>query len=283
MKALAVLIVAAALCTGVLYGGPPIAEWLIARLPASAQQGPLADTVFTITLFGALVVFALIGGRIAGRSAARPGSRPGRMLVGGAALGAVGVLVTALYAWLAGGLGLAATTGTAGMLLWGAALVLVETVSEEMFFRGWLQPVLVASWGAVAGIVVAAIVFAGLHILGGTRDPVSIINLFLGGVLFGMLARHSGGIAGAAAAHFAWNVTETIVLGLTPNPGLGSFGALINYELVGPSLWGGSQEGLNASVAMTLTLVALLVALGLLMRGAPDGPGVAATPLGEPA
>ena len=64
----------------------------------------------------------------------------------------------------------------------------------------------------------------------------------------------------------AWNGTEQLMLGLDPNPGVGSFGTLLDFDLTGPSIWGGSEEGLNASLAMSVALAVLLVPLVLAVR-----------------
>jgi membrane protease YdiL (CAAX protease family) len=116
--------------------------------------------------------------------------------------------------------------------------------------------------------VVTAFGFALLHFLGGARDPLSLANLFLGGLLFGVLAWAGASIWPAMAAHFMWNAIEQLVFGLDPNPGLGGFGALANLDLVGASAWGGSGEGLNASIGMAFALLAILTPLILLQRKA---------------
>ena len=145
----------------------------------------------------------------------------------------------------------------AGMFLWGTALIVIQSGSEEVFFRGWIQPILVKAWG-FAGILTTAATFAALHLIGGAISVVSVLNMFLGGVLFGLLAARYGGIAVAVAAHFAWNWAEQLLFGLYPNPGIGSFGSILNFDLVGSSWWGGSDEGLNASIATTFALAILL-------------------------
>ncbi|KTT68023.1 hypothetical protein [Sphingomonas sanguinis] len=48
-------------------------------------------------------------------------------------------------------------------------------------------------------------------------------------------------------------------MGLDPNPGVGAFGAVLDLDLRGASLWGGSDQGLNGSWAMSLSLLALVV------------------------
>jgi membrane protease YdiL (CAAX protease family) len=180
-----------------------------------------------------------------------------------------GLGAAALYARLAGSLSQAGSPGTPGLILWGSAIILFQSSAAEVFFRGWIQRVLAPHWGALIGVQVTAAVFAGLHLIGGATAPLSVVNLFLGGLMLGLLALDRGGLAAAIGAHFAWNWLEQIGLGLSPNPGVGSFGSLIDFDLGGPSIWGGSSEGLNASLAMTFSLSAIVAALAFLVRRTP--------------
>lgn len=267
MGALMTLVVALAWCGLVLLVGPGIAEWLDARLAGGDDAGAYAvlETVFALVIFGPLLAAALVGSRIAGLNPLAIGRSAPRLVTIGAALGAGGLGVAAGYAWVAGALVTASSAPTGvELLLWGTLLILFMTGVEEVYFRGWLQPVLARRFGSAVAVLLSALAFAALHSMGGARSPVSILNLFLGGLLFGVLAARGGGIGGAVAAHFAWNWSEQIGLGLDPNPGVGSFGALADLDLVGPAWWGGSDEGLNASIAMTLALVAMLVPLLIL-------------------
>ncbi|MET0246329.1 MAG: CPBP family intramembrane glutamate endopeptidase, partial [Sphingomonas sp.] len=80
----------------------------------------------------------------------------------------------------------------------------------------------------------------------------------------------SGGIAAPIAAHFAWNGSEQLIFGLDPNPGVGPFGSVLDLDLAGAARWGGSAEGLNASVGMTIALLVVLVPLLIAARPAPE-------------
>jgi membrane protease YdiL (CAAX protease family) len=144
-------------------------------------------------------------------------------------------------------------------LLAGTVLTIIQCSAEEMLLRGWLQPVLAEHWHSWVAVIAAALVFAALHLLGGARSPLTLVNLLLAGIFFGLLALRTGGIAAPIAAHFAWNWSEALLLGLDVNPGVGSYGALFNLELSGSSWWGGSQEGLNSSIGVTFVLVALVI------------------------
>jgi len=233
-------------------------------LGAHAGNVALVETVFATAVFGILIVAALIAGALVGRNVAAAGPRPGPMAAIGLAVGIGGVSIATGYAAIAGTLTTGAGAGTgAGLLLLGAGAVAVQVVGEEVFFRGWLQPALVDRWSPAAGVVATALLFAGLHVVGGARAPLSIANLFLGGLMFGLFALRGRGLAGAVGVHFGWNATEQLVWGLDPNPGVGGFGAIADRDLAGAALWGGSGEGLNASIGMTAVLLAILAALAL--------------------
>lgn len=271
MAALITFAVAIALCALIVLFGPGLAEQAGGLLGEAGQENyPALETIAVIVIYGGLLLFALVGASISRVNPLRLGRRPLRMAAVGAAFGLCGLGAAAAYALVAGALGdgESAPTGP-GLLLWGSLLILFMAAAEEIYFRGWVQPVLSARYGAAAGVLLSALAFAALHLMGGARSPTSIINLFLGGLLFGLLALRGGGIAAAVAAHFTWNWSEQIVLGLDPNPGVGTFGAIVNYDLSGAALWGGSDEGLNASIAMTIALLALVIPLIILARATP--------------
>ena len=269
MIAILVLVAAILLCGVIVYFGPAVAESLIPLLPAAQQQElAVIETLFSVVIFGGLLSFAIVGGALTGVNPFRTGRKPLQSVGVGLTIGLAGVVAAATLAWVAGTLA-AATPLPQNMLvlLWGASVIFVQTASEEVYFRGWLQPVLVARWGKIAGIVVAALAFSALHVMGGARTPLSLLNLFLGGLLFGFLAAYKGGLMAAIGAHFAWNASEQILFGLDPNPGVGSFGALLDLDMAGVAAWGGSDEGLNASLAMTASLLALIAPLWILAKG----------------
>ncbi len=268
MIALGVLAVAILLCGFVVYFGPAAGERLIPLLSEAQQQNvPLLESLFSLIIFGSLLLFALVGGALLRVNPLRLGEKPGKRALVGLVFGAFGIVVATAYAGINGTLlGGVVLKADPAMLAWGVAIILFQTGSEEIYFRGWLQPVLAARWGEHAAVIVAALAFAALHVMGGARSPTTLLNMFLGGLLFGYLAAYGRGLAGPIAAHFAWNGTEQLLLGLDPNPGLGSFGAFLDLELRGSAAWGGSDEGLNASIAMTFALFALIVPLLIMAR-----------------
>lgn len=213
-------------------------------------------------LFVPLIVLALVLGYLDHRSVVRLGEARGRWALIGLAMGTGGFLVTIGYAWLNGGVvaGVEVPAGI-GMIMVGLLLIMLQVATEEVLFRGWLQPALTERIGVNLGIALGAVLFATFHLTAGVRAPLSLVNLVLGGVLFGLLAQRSGGLIAPIAAHFAWNSIEDLGFGLVPNPSTGPLGALADYDLMGATLWGGHEEGLNASIGTTLVLLALIIPL----------------------
>lgn len=262
----AVIALVAAVLIGalVLLAGPGLADALLDRLGIA---GPAAsEALFTLTIFGPLLVVAVAAGALWGVHALAPGERAGRWGGIGLAIGLGGVSLALGYAALAGTARAAPGSGGSAVLLLGALVVLVQVLAEEAMFRGWLQPVLARAWGVVLAVVVTTLAFVALHVAGGARSPVTLANLLLGGLVFGTLAALGRGIAGAVAMHWGWNGAEQLLFGLDPNPGVGGFGAWWDFELTGAGLWGGSAEGLNASLGMTAVLLAVLLPLAAVAR-----------------
>jgi membrane protease YdiL (CAAX protease family) len=267
MRAVLTLILGIAGCALILWLGPAAAETILPLLSVSQQgNAAIVEIIFALIVYGGLLLFALLCTRIQ-RTRLRLGRTPMGMLAVGGAVGAIGLGAAVLLAKLAGSLqASAAPASSAGLILCGTGLVLFAASAEEVYFRGWIQPAVAASSGMAAAVLLSSACFSTLHILGGARGPLTLLNLFLGGLLFGLLAARGAGLAAPIGAHAVWNWSEQIGLGLDPNPGVGSFGALSSFDLVGRPVWGGSGQGLNGSLAMTISLIALLAPMLILMR-----------------
>lgn len=229
-------------------------------LPTSSPMA--AAAVFYLIVFAPLIIGAILFGWLEGIAPWSVGQRPAIWLPVGFALGLGGFAAALGYSYLSGGVVQGAGAGVGGAVLIGAMLLTVfQTGSEELFFRGWLLKSFAAKTGIIGGVLLSSLLFSAFHILGGARGPVTLVNLLLGGVWFALLAYRSGGILAPLSAHAAWNTFEDTILGMVPNPGVGEFGSVVDLDLVGPSYWGGTVEGMNTSIGMTIVLVALIVPL----------------------
>ena len=227
------------------------------RTAPGAWPDILSSGALQCLIFGLFFAAALIATGVEGRRPWRREARGSTALITGLAIGALGFCTAVALAAVAGGVVAAPAGSTPSPLLpiaFGAVVIALQSVSEEAFFRGWLQPVLSADWGPWVGLLVTSALFAALHIIAGAQGAMAVVNLFLGGLLFGVLAMRTGNLIAPAAAHFAWNWTESGVSGLNGDP----TGSLINLKFAGTPLWNGGADTMNGSLATTFVLVALV-------------------------
>lgn len=279
-RAWMVLVLGVASCAAAIVLGRALGAHLASAV-AARMAGPwaaiLGQAGFYLCVFLPLWLVALAGGAAEGRSVWRAEPRAPLGAAAGVALGALGF---AAAVGLASSLGVVVPAAqpqaaVAGATAVGLLIVAFQAGGEEIFFRGWIQPVLCARLGPWVGLAITAAMFMGLHLVGGVRSPLAVLNLFLGGLLFGLLALRTGGLWTAFAAHWAWNWTESGAFGLDPNPGVAPTGALADLDLTGASLWSGGGDGMNGSPAATLVLVILVTGLIILAPRQSRTPAVA--------
>ncbi len=83
--------------------------------------------------------------------------------------------------------------------------IAIAPVAEELAFRGFLQPLLVRSFGAVVGVLGAAIPFGILHYREYGNSWRHAVVISLAGVGFGVMRHRTGSTRASAAMHAAYN------------------------------------------------------------------------------
>lgn len=98
--------------------------------------------------------------------------------------------------------------------------VFIQSSAEELLCRGYLFRRLLNSYHKpVIAIGGNALFFACLHLLNTGVTVLSVINIFLSGVLFSIIVYYTKSLLGAFALHAAWNFNQNIIFGL-PNSGI---------------------------------------------------------------
>lgn len=100
------------------------------------------------------------------------------------------------------------------------AAVFVQSSAEELLCRGFLYQRLMRSYHRLAVAIIGnSLFFALLHLLNDGVTALSILNIFVVGILFSLITYYMDSIWCAMAAHAAWNFTQNIIFGL-PNSGM---------------------------------------------------------------
>jgi uncharacterized protein len=220
---------------------------------------------FLLLVFVPLALIGWAGGRWLGGGGTGAVGGPVSLATFGLAIGITATLAAFAILMLLGRttIGTLHYSGTLLSLAAGTLAIFVQSTSEEIFFRGWIQAAISRYWGSWAGLIAAALLFAAMH-YAVVHTWQALGNVFLAGLVFGALYRATGNIIAPAMAHFGWNWTEFLLLDLLPK-GENPFGNIFDYDLKeGTAMFGGTADGMNASIAVTAVL-GLLFALVLLV------------------
>jgi membrane protease YdiL (CAAX protease family) len=131
---------------------------------------------------------------------------------------------------------------------------------EEMVFRGYLVKnvaeglsggVLGARWGTVVAVLVPAAFFGWLHATNANATVLSVVNIGIFGILFGVAYVLTGELALPLGLHFAWDFTQGFGFGRSPDPSaLGTL--LLMEESNGDArLWTGWPNGIEGGLIGT--------------------------------
>lgn len=98
--------------------------------------------------------------------------------------------------------------------------VIIQSSYEEFLTRGFLYERLRLSYrNPLVAIIGNSLLFTILHLFNPGIDFLSIMNIFLVGILFSLIVYYHHSLWLACAWHAGWNFTQNIIFGL-PNSGL---------------------------------------------------------------
>jgi membrane protease YdiL (CAAX protease family) len=90
--------------------------------------------------------------------------------------------------------------------------VTLAPIIEELLFRGFLQPVLVDSFGVLPGILVTSAIFGAVHLPEYGYLWQSGVMLTLVGFVFGVVRHVSGSTRASAITHVSYNALPVLAL-----------------------------------------------------------------------
>jgi uncharacterized protein len=101
------------------------------------------------------------------------------------------------------------------LALFGALAVTLAPLFEELFFRGFLQPLLSRSFGVLAGISITALVFGLLHAPEYAWAWQYVVAVSLAGAVFGWVRARTNSIIPSTVMHGCYNLVFVIALYVT--------------------------------------------------------------------
>lgn len=107
-------------------------------------------------------------------------------------------------------------TATPALLaLFGLMAITIAPLFEEMFFRGFLQPLLARTLGTVAGIGVTATIFGAMHAPEYAMAWQYVLAVGLAGAAFGVVRARTNSIIPCTIMHGSFNLCSVIGLAVS--------------------------------------------------------------------
>lgn len=192
------------------------------------------------------------------------------MLLGlGIGFALIALLVAVLWAFGMARVSWQSVDGQAVLLLLGiAGILLVAGAFEELLLRGYLFQTLLRGIGPLATLLFTSALFASMHLGNPGVHLLAVANIFLAGVLFGLLYLRLGSLAVPIGMHAGWNLAQA-VLGM-PISGLTLDASTpVTTTLLGSFLFAGGKFGIEGTVSASVLLLGLIAVLAYTRRGLP--------------
>lgn len=135
---------------------------------------------------------------------------------------------------------------------------LIQSTYEEVVTRAYLIPTIERRYGVWPALILSSLLFTLLHGSNPNVNWVGLLNIFLAGMILGMLFIRFRTIWAPIGMHSFWNFLQGSVLGFEVS-GMGVY-SLIDTTEVGNDLITGGAFGFEGSI---LSVVFLLIGCGL--------------------
>ena len=131
---------------------------------------------------------------------------------------------------------------------------MIQGMAEEVICRGYLLVSLSRNHSVWYSVVISSGVFMAMHMSNDHMTLLAFINIFLCGLLFGLIFVERGNIWMVAALHSGWNFLQNNIFGI-PVSGMAQGNSVFTTTFVdGRSLINGGAFGAEGGIAVTVVL-----------------------------
>jgi membrane protease YdiL (CAAX protease family) len=109
------------------------------------------------------------------------------------------------------------TSSRLNFALFAVTAIVFAPIFEELFFRGFIQPLLSRTFGVIAGVLITAAMFGSLHLMEYSWAWQYALFISLAGAIFGWLRARTGSIIPSTVMHGAFNAVSVVALAFGKN------------------------------------------------------------------
>jgi uncharacterized protein len=138
-------------------------------------------------------------------------------------------------------------------------IMLLVAITEELVIRGYILNNLMESFPKWPSLLLSAALFAAIHFFNPGFNWLSMLGIFVGGILLGLNYIYTKNLWFGIAFHFAWNFFQGPVLGYSVS-GLET-DSLMAQNINGPVWLTGGQFGFESSLVASFFILIVLLYL----------------------
>ena len=150
-------------------------------------------------------------------------------------------------------------------IVWGFLLFVAVALGEEILVRGVFQRLIARRYGMGWAILIPSFLFAAMHLFNPSIAVLPIINIFLAGVMFGVITYKTSNLWAAIGLHTTWNFTMGNIYGIEVS-GIDLGQGFIHTQLVQETMMNGGAFGLEGGYLCTLLLILVIGAVLLFVK-----------------
>jgi len=182
-------------------------------------------------------------------------------LLAGMGWGFVLMLIGFVALWISGMLKVTSVNFDPISMFFYLLMFIVVALNEEILMRGYVLINLMDSMNKYIALVVSSLLFSAMHLMNPNVSLVSVINLFLAGILLGIYFIHKGNLWFPIGMHLTWNFFQGPIFGFEVSGEITN--SLIVQEITGPELLTGGKFGFEGSLLATVAIIVLTIVIHL--------------------
>ena len=146
-----------------------------------------------------------------------------------------------------------------GTLILYFLLFVVVSFHEEIMMRGYVLNNLMQSMNRYAALSISSVIFMSIHLLNPNVNFLSVVNLFLAGIVLGIYYIHKPNLWLPIGMHLTWNFFQGPIFGFEVS-GIETK-SIINQSVRGNEIITGGAFGFEGSILATILIITIIVYL----------------------
>ena len=177
----------------------------------------------------------------------------------GLALGAGLIAIGFLILFILGYLSVDGFSFPVGTVILYFLLFVVVSFHEEIMMRGYVLNNLMQSMNRYVALSISSVIFMSIHLLNPNVNFLSVVNLFLAGIVLGIYYIHKPNLWLPIGMHLTWNFFQGPIFGFEVS-GIETK-SIINQSVRGNEIITGGAFGFEGSILATILIITIIVYL----------------------